>query len=154
MLVVEVRQWGHLRVVTVVVLLMVVLPVVMLEIMVLMVEVWLAMLLVMMVSIMVMMLMAVTMLMVVLVADVGSGGGDCGSRCCNRNDGISIEDHYWALRSARCMSSCLLKPWLGTKVVMDWQRAQNCSSSPSRDVGLIETCSCLPATVGGGRWYN
>lgn len=91
---------------------------------VLLVEVWLVMLLVVMVVIL---LMEVKMLMVVLVADAGSGGGDCASHCCNQNDGIcdeqgiSIEGHCWALESTRCMPSCLPRPWLGTKVVMDWQ---------------------------------
>lgn len=66
--------------------------------------------------------------MVVLVTAVGSGGSDCGSHCCNRNDGmicgergISSEDHRRALRSTHCMSFCLPRPWLGTRVVMDWQ---------------------------------
>lgn len=62
-------------------------------------EVWLVMLLVMMVSVIVTLLMDLKMLIVVLVADVGSGGGDCDSHCCNQDDnihdegGIGIEDH-------------------------------------------------------------
>lgn len=95
---------------------------VMVLVLLVMVEVWLVMFLVIMVSLMLMLLTAMRMLMVVLVTAVGS---DCGSHCCNQNEGlcgergISIKDHRRALRSTHCMSSCLPRPWLGTRVVMD-----------------------------------